>query len=39
LKQSFKHAGVDALAHSTEDDMVRAIVRFSQQRQQLRKMH
>ena len=38
LKQSFKRAGVDALALSTEEDMVRAIVRFSQQRQQLRKM-
>jgi uncharacterized protein (DUF58 family) len=39
LKRAFKHAGVDALSLSTEDDMVRAIVRFAQQRQQLRKIH
>ena len=39
LKQSFKHAGVDMLSLSTGDDMVRSIVRFAQQRQQLRKMH
>lgn len=38
LKQSFKRTGVDALALSTEEDMVRAIVRFSQQRHQLRKI-
>lgn len=39
LKESFKRAGVDALSLSTEEDMVRAIVRFARQRQQLRKMH
>jgi sortase (surface protein transpeptidase) len=39
LKQAFKRAGVDALALSTEEDMVRAIVRFARQRQQLRKVH
>ena len=39
LKQSFKRAGVDALTLSTEDDMVRSIVRFARQRQQLRKVH
>jgi hypothetical protein len=39
LKQAFKRAGVDSLTLSTEDDMVRAIVRFARQRQQLRKVH
>jgi len=39
LKQSFKRAGVDMLSISTEDDMVRDIVRFAQQRQQLRRIH
>jgi uncharacterized protein (DUF58 family) len=39
LKQSFKRAGVDALSLSTADDMVRSIVRFAQQRQQLRRTH
>jgi uncharacterized protein (DUF58 family) len=39
LKQSFKRAGVDMLSLSTGDDMVRSIVRFAQQRQQLRRMH
>lgn len=39
LKLSFKRAGVDALSLSTEEDMVRAIARFAQQRQQLRRMH
>jgi uncharacterized protein (DUF58 family) len=39
LKETFKRAGVDALSLSTEEDMVRAIVRFARQRQQLRKMH
>ena len=29
LKESFKRAGVDALSLSTDDDMVRAIVRFA----------
>ena len=33
LSQSFKHAGVDALALSTEEDLVRAIVRFATLRQ------
>jgi uncharacterized protein (DUF58 family) len=39
LKQSFKRAGVDMLSISTEDDMVRDIVRFAQQRKQLRRGH
>lgn len=39
LRQSFKRAGVDTLSLSTEEDMVRAIVRFARQRQQLRKVH
>jgi len=34
LAQAFKHAGVDALSLSTEEDMVRAIVRFAALRQQ-----
>jgi len=33
LSQSFKRAGVDALALSTEEDLVRAIVRFATLRQ------
>ena len=37
LNQSFKRAGVDALSLSTEEDLVRAIVRFAQQRKQRRK--
>ncbi|HVN16351.1 MAG TPA: DUF58 domain-containing protein [Anaerolineales bacterium] len=37
LSQSFKHAGVDVLSLSTEDDLVRAIVRFATLRQQRRK--
>jgi uncharacterized protein (DUF58 family) len=37
LKQSFKRAGVDMLSLSTEEDMVRAIVRFAKQRQGRRK--
>jgi uncharacterized protein (DUF58 family) len=37
LKQSFKHAGVDALSLSTEEDLVRAIIRFATLRQQRRK--
>lgn len=37
LKQSFKRAGVDMLSLSTEEDMVRAIVRFARQRQGRRK--
>jgi uncharacterized protein (DUF58 family) len=34
LSQAFKHAGVDVLSLSTEDDLVRAIVRFAAQREQ-----
>ncbi len=37
LNGSFKRAGVDALSLSTEEDLVRAIVRFAKQRQQYRK--
>ena len=37
LNEAFKHAGVDALSLSTEDDLVRAIVRFATLRQQRRK--
>jgi uncharacterized protein (DUF58 family) len=36
LNESFKRAGVDALSLSTEEDLVRAIVRFAQQRKQRR---
>ena len=37
LTEAFKHAGVDALSLSTNDDLVRAIVRFAAQRRQRRK--
>jgi len=37
LNQAFKHAEVDALSLSTEEDLVRAIVRFATLRQQRRK--
>jgi uncharacterized protein (DUF58 family) len=37
LHESFKRAGVDALSLSTEEDLVRAIVRFAQQRKMRRK--
>lgn len=37
LTQTFKRAGVDALSLSTEEDMVRAIVRFAALRKQRRK--
>jgi uncharacterized protein (DUF58 family) len=37
LNESFKHAGVDVLALSTEEDLVRAIVRFAALRQQHRR--
>jgi uncharacterized protein (DUF58 family) len=37
LEQLFKHAGVDMLSLSTEEDLVRAIVRFATLRQQRRK--
>jgi len=38
LTEAFKRSGVDALSLSTEEDMVRAIVRFAKLRQQRRKM-
>ena len=37
LSETFKRAGVDALSLSTEEDLVRAIVRFAKQRQKRRK--
>jgi uncharacterized protein (DUF58 family) len=37
LNEAFKSSGVDALSLSTEEDMVRAIVRFATLRQQRRK--
>ena len=37
LKQAFKHAGVDVLSLSTDEDMVRAIVSFASLRQQRRR--
>ncbi|MGC1378002.1 MAG: hypothetical protein WA821_17350, partial [Anaerolineales bacterium] len=37
LAQSFKRAGVDALALSTDEDLVQAIVRFATLRRQKRK--
>ncbi len=37
LNQALKHAGVDALSLSTEEDLVRAIVRFAALRRQRRK--
>ena len=37
LNQAFNHAGVDALSISTDEDLVRAIVRFAAQRKQRRK--
>ena len=37
LKEAFKHAGVDMLSLSTEEDLVQAIVRFAALRQQRRK--
>lgn len=37
LAQSFKHAGVDMLALSTEEDLVRAIVRFASLRARRRR--
>lgn len=36
LNATFRRAGVDALSLSTEDDLVRAIVRFAQQRRERR---
>ncbi|HNQ96184.1 MAG TPA: hypothetical protein PKH47_16055, partial [Anaerolineales bacterium] len=37
LYEAFRRAGVDVLSLSTEDDLVRSIVRFAKQRQQVRK--
>jgi uncharacterized protein (DUF58 family) len=37
IKQSLKHAGVDTLGLSTDEDMVRAIVRFALLRERRRK--
>jgi len=37
LTEAFKRSGVEALALSTQDDLVRAIVRFAQQRRQRRR--
>jgi len=37
LNENFKHAGVDALSLSTDDDLISAIVRFAALRQQRRK--
>ena len=37
LDRAFKHAGVDVMSLSTEDDLIRAIVRFAALRQQRRK--
>jgi hypothetical protein len=41
LNEAFKHAGVDALSLSTEEDLVRAIIRFTALRKQrrMRKQH
>ncbi len=37
LSTAFKHAGVDALSLSTDEDLVRAIMRFAKMRQQRRR--
>jgi uncharacterized protein (DUF58 family) len=37
MKKIFTHSGVDLLTLSTEEDLVRAIVRFAEQRQQRRR--
>ena len=37
LRTAFKHAGVDVLSLSTEDDLVREIVRLAKRRQQVRR--
>jgi uncharacterized protein (DUF58 family) len=37
LNEAFKRSGVDALSLSTDEDLVRAIVRFAMLRQQHRK--
>jgi len=36
LQGAFKRTGVDMMPLSTQDDLVRAIVRFAKQRQQVR---
>lgn len=36
LSETFKHAGVDVLSLSTEEDLVHAIIRFATLRQQRR---
>jgi uncharacterized protein (DUF58 family) len=36
LQVAFKRTGVDVLSLSTQDDLVKAIVRFAKQRQQVR---
>jgi uncharacterized protein (DUF58 family) len=38
ISEAFKRSGVDALSLSTGEDMVRAIVRFAEMRQQRRKV-
>jgi uncharacterized protein (DUF58 family) len=37
LREAFKHAGVDMLSLSTDEDLIRAIIRFATLRQQRRK--
>jgi uncharacterized protein (DUF58 family) len=37
IEKALKHAGVDVLALSTDEDMVRAIVRFASLRERRRK--
>jgi uncharacterized protein (DUF58 family) len=37
LKNAFKRAGVDVLPLSTQDDIIRSIVRFAKRRQQMRR--
>lgn len=37
LNEAFRRAGVDVLQLSTEDDLVRSIVKFAKQRQQVRR--
>jgi uncharacterized protein (DUF58 family) len=39
LEKAFKHAGVDALSLSTEEDLVHAIVRFAALRRSRRQQH
>jgi uncharacterized protein (DUF58 family) len=38
LQDAFKRTGVDVLSLSTQDDLVKAIVRFAKQRQKVRKV-